>query len=300
MRQEVFFKRLEGQAQPWTNDPILQVHKFTNAYRAADRVSQYLIKNIIYYTDCSAEDHVLRILLFKIFNKIETWKLLEQELGSISWSSFKPALLGEVLSNAMHRGERIYSGAYIMASGKTIFGHDQKHLNHLDMLEDAMQKGLIEKIRSAPNMEQLYQLLLGLPTIGPFLAYQLATDLNYSEVIDFSEMSFVKAGPGARDGISKCFPERGEYSDEDIIRMVTEEQDQMFEKFEIPFRNLWGRKLQLIDCQNLFCETDKYCRVAYPDITGSSKRTRIKQKFTPSQEGKIEYSFPPKWGISQG
>jgi hypothetical protein len=42
-RQAIFFRRLEGRPAPWTDDPILQQHKFTNAYRASDRVSQYLI-----------------------------------------------------------------------------------------------------------------------------------------------------------------------------------------------------------------------------------------------------------------
>ena len=30
----------------------------------------------------------------------------------------------------------------------------------------------------------------------------------------------------------------------------------------VEFRDLWGRPLQLIGCQNLFCEVDKYARVA--------------------------------------
>lgn len=47
-RQAIFFRRLEGNNPPWTNDPIFLKHKFTNAYRASDRVSQYLIKNVIY------------------------------------------------------------------------------------------------------------------------------------------------------------------------------------------------------------------------------------------------------------
>jgi hypothetical protein len=47
-RQMIFFRRLEGAAFPWTQDPILQRYKFTNAYRASDRVSQYLIKQVIY------------------------------------------------------------------------------------------------------------------------------------------------------------------------------------------------------------------------------------------------------------
>jgi hypothetical protein len=238
------------------------------------------------------------VLLFKLFNKIETWKLLEQEFGRICMATFDQDAFGRVLSQAKSQGKRIYSGAYIMASAKQAYGHDLKHLNHLAMLEDQMQNGLAAKIETLDKMEQLYNLLLEMPAIGPFLAYQLATDLNYSRLVDFSEMSFVKAGPGAKDGISKCFPDRGEYTDEDIIRMVTEEQDVMFARYELDFKSLWGRKLQLIDCQNLFCETDKYCRVAFPDVRGTSSRTRIKQKFTPYSEGPIDYFFPPKWGLS--
>lgn len=47
-RQEVFFRRLSGSAPPWTEDPVLRAFRFTNVYRAADRVSQYLIRRVIY------------------------------------------------------------------------------------------------------------------------------------------------------------------------------------------------------------------------------------------------------------
>ncbi len=47
-RQAVFFRRLERQPPPWTNDPVLRRFKFTNAYRILDRVSQYLVRNVMY------------------------------------------------------------------------------------------------------------------------------------------------------------------------------------------------------------------------------------------------------------
>src|SRR5687768_17836021 len=47
-RQRIFLRRLRGANPPWSDDPVLQVHKFTNAYRASDRVSQYLIRRVIY------------------------------------------------------------------------------------------------------------------------------------------------------------------------------------------------------------------------------------------------------------
>ena len=46
-RQRAFFRRLSGEPV-LTSDPIIERHRFTNAYRAADRVSQYLIKRVIY------------------------------------------------------------------------------------------------------------------------------------------------------------------------------------------------------------------------------------------------------------
>ena len=43
-RQCVFFRRFEGSPAPWTQDPVMRAYKFTNVYRASDRVSQYLIR----------------------------------------------------------------------------------------------------------------------------------------------------------------------------------------------------------------------------------------------------------------
>ena len=47
-RHAIFERRLRGEPPPWTEDPILSKHKFTNAFRAADRVSQYVIRDVIY------------------------------------------------------------------------------------------------------------------------------------------------------------------------------------------------------------------------------------------------------------
>jgi hypothetical protein len=39
-RQEIFFRRWQGQGLPWTSDPILSEFKFTNAYRASESIFQ--------------------------------------------------------------------------------------------------------------------------------------------------------------------------------------------------------------------------------------------------------------------
>ena len=52
----------------------------------------------------------------------------------------------------------------------------------------------------------------------------------------------------------------------------------------------------MIDCQNLFCEVDKYARVKHPSVSGVSERTRIKQKFRPLMRPLTAF-FPPKWDV---
>lgn len=298
-RQEVFFNRLGGGDYPWTDDKIIKKYKFTNAYRASDRVSQYLIRNVIYEDNYySPEDQCFRILFFKLFNKIETWEYIKNALGEITYSSYNYERYNKLLMDRMAANERIYSAAYIMPSGKNRFGYEKKHQNNLKLLEYMMESGLPQQVAKAKSLEELYKILLDYPTLGTFLAFQFAIDINYSELCDFSEMSFVVAGPGAKNGIRKCFGDIKGYDYEDVIRYVAERQCEEFEKRGLRFKSLFGRELQLIDCQNLFCETDKYARVAHPDICGVNDRKRIKQQYTNHNLEKIEFFYPPKWGLN--
>lgn len=298
-RQNIFFRRLDGDAKPWTKDPVLTVHKFTNAYRASDRVSQYLIRHVIYRDDLpsSGPEVLFRSLLFKLFNKIETWQLLEQAFGAITFKDYRFEHYDEVLCRAMSAGKRIYSAAYIMPPGSAAFGYSAKHQNHLVLLEQMMKDNLAARLEGTRRMQQAFELLRAYPTIGDFLAYQFVTDINYSEITNFSEMDFVIPGPGARDGIRKCFADNAGLNEAELIRLMADNQEREFERLGISFQSLWGRRLQLIDCQNLFCEIDKYARVAHPEISGISGRTRIKQKFTPTGNLAAPW-YPPKWGIN--
>ncbi len=300
-RQNVFYNRIKGGIPPWTNDQIIQKYKFTNAYRVLDRVTQYLIKNIIYGDkEYSPEDQCFRILLFKLFNKIETWEYIQNNLGEISFATYNYDKYNKILLERIENRETIYSAAYIMPSGKSSFGFNRKHQNNLKLLEYMMKSGLTRKIGKSKSLKEIYEILLSYPTLGSFLAFQFVIDINYSELCDFSEMSFVVAGPGAKNGIKKCFGDLGKYSYEDIIRYVVEQQKNEFEKRGLEFQTLFGRDLHLIDCQNLFCEIDKYSRVAYPNILGMDHRKRIKQQYINHNQKKIDFFFPPKWNLNFG
>lgn len=296
-RQAIFFRRLAGQVPPWTNDPILCEYKFTNAYRASDRTSQYLISEVIYTGEQTADEILFRTILFKLFNRIETWALLVRHLGQVTYRDFSYSRYDKILTDAIDNGETIYSGAYIMPSGGPSSGHGRKHRMHLRLLERMLKDELFLRLGETPSMGKAFELLRAYPTIGDFLAYQYVTDLNYSTLLNFSEMEFVVPGPGARDGIRKCFSDLGGLNESDIIKLVADRQEIEFQARGELFKSLWGRPLQLIDCQNLFCEVDKYSRVRHPEIAGRTGRVRIKQKYRITTEP-IEFWYPPKWGLN--
>lgn len=295
-RQQIFHRRVRGEPGPWTNDPILSKHKFTNAYRASDRVSQFLLQNVIYAKKWFWHDEFLRIILFKLFNKIETWEALVALVGDPTRETFKFAVYDRALASIKKRCA-IYSAAYIMPSGSTVFGYSQKHQTHLRLLERMLEDRLPDRLLESRSLKDAFALLRAIPTFGDFLAYQYLIDLNYGRYLSFSEMEFIVPGPGARDGIRKCFSDLGGLSESDAIKVVTDRQEREFERLGLPFESLWGRRLHLIDCQNLFCEVDKYARVKHPEVQGLSGRSRIKQIFTPTSP-RLHVFYPEKWGLN--
>lgn len=294
-RQEIFVKKIMGEKPPWTDDLILQEYKFCNSYRVNDRVSQYLLKNVIYngkkYSD---RDMIFRIVLFKLFNKEETWEILEGHFGDITLDKLDIRLFSDVLSKARCDGISIYNDAYISCANKA-FGYDNKHDNHLALLNKMFNiDHMDEEIKKAKSMEEAFLVIRSYPLVGNFLAYQLVTDINYSEVTNFREDEFCVVGPGSLRGINKCFISKGNKTYEDIIRYMYEHQEEEFNRLGLDFEFLGERKLQLIDCQNLFCELDKYLREKVPSL--KSNRSKIKKKYKQKNED-IEYIYPPKWKI---
>lgn len=209
--------------------------------------------------------------------------------------SFDFKKFSNILEVAISSGQKIYNDAYISCANKA-FGYDRKHDNHLALIQKMFfEDKIYEKILSSKTMEEAFYIVRSYPLIGNFMAYQLVTDINYSNAVNFSEMEFTVAGPGSLRGIKKCFISTGNFSKEDIIRYMCHHQEQEFKRLGLNFKCIGNRPLQLIDCQNIFCELDKYLRQAVPTL--KSNRTKIKKKYVPKSQ-KIEYIYPDKWKIN--
>lgn len=296
-RMEIFWRKCEGK-EMLTHDPILREYKFTNVYRACDRVSQYLIRNVIYkdldlYTP---EDVILRVLVFKIFNKIETWEYLCKEYGDITMNHFDVDRICFLLS-LRRNNFPIFNNAYMMTGSDRRYDYlEFKHEKWLTMVEtEFIGKGIINNVLESKTLEEVFKLLESCTFIGGFLAYQYAIDFNYTPYVNFSENSFVKAGIGAIRGIKKCFISYGR-NYEDAIFYIQQNLHELRKKYGYDnFKSLPGHEPTLIDLQNCFCETDKFLRVKMPELQVDN--VRIKQHYKPIPR-EINYQFPDKWGIN--
>lgn len=293
-RQQVYFSRLGGTLQPLLNDPVIATFRFTNVYRASDRVSQYLISCVLYNKQWSWADTFVRVLIFKVFNRIDTWQHLEATIGEVSVVTLRNGDVERVLAERA-RTHPLYSAAYIMPPPKAKCG--PKFERHLNLVRQMVDGGAHDRIRDAKTMQAAFNVLLAYDSIGGFLGYQFLVDLNYSSHLHFSEAEFVVAGPGALRGIRKRVADPGDYGASDLIKWTMEAQESAFFDRGLPWTDLWGRSLQLIDIQNVYCEVDKYSRVACPELSQFAPGRRIKQKYRRNPEPTTAW-FPPEWGLN--
>ncbi|CCD95361.1 conserved hypothetical protein [Bradyrhizobium sp. ORS 375] len=243
-------------------------------------------------------DRIFQIVAFRTFSKIGTWRGITEVLGGAPrLQHLQSGAFEKALDRVKSATGGLYTGAFILCANKA-FGFDEKHRNHVGLFKHMFfEHACAERILQAPSLQDVVSLLQSFPLLGPFMAYQTAIDLNYSDLVNFTENDYTQAGPGALRGLKKAFTTLGDYTPADAILWMVERQDEEFARLDLPFRGLFGRKLHGIDCQGLFCELDKYCREAIPEL--ASARSRIKAKYV-AAFGDMELFFPPKWGLPSG
>ena len=271
----------------WTHDVILQKYFFCNTYRVLDKVCQYIIKEVIEKGPQNPVELVFRVVLFNLFTKIETWELLVDSLGPLTWTKYDRSSYLNILSAAANRGKSLYTGAFIKPAPR--FGHPENFRNHLCLLEVLMENDFPGKLLGAPYMADVFEYLISFPSMGHFSAYQLMLSLSYTQVLNFHCDDFVITGPGSISGLKKLFgttmikgPNAHPGFAIEVMRYLVKTQNQHFKRLGLAFSGLGPKKLPMdvSDIEHTLCEVDKYCRLAHPQLKG--KRIHITRSFQPS------------------
>lgn len=266
---------------PYTDNPILKEYKFTNIRREHDRETKWLIKHITSNPDVNYSNKLLNCILFRLFNKHETSELIHQPIGFKKFHQ-NPNIYKKVLENAKSSGKILYTGAFFTTGMRQgvqatlaeaglpaeFSGNDL--LLFVDYLN---QDGIVNKIKSASNPKEVFNILCSYKGLGSFLAYQVFVDFTYIENFPFSENEFTVAGPGCKKGLNYLFTNKCKMSDEECLFWLRDNWKKLKEINESNGYNSWfnpkdlmtdlpkyDRVMNVMSLENCFCEFSKYWR----------------------------------------
>ncbi|RPD64379.1 hypothetical protein L226DRAFT_506035 [Lentinus tigrinus ALCF2SS1-7] len=295
-RYRVHRNRLAGKPQPWTDDPILQQYPFTNVFRVLDRVTQYILRNVIETGDGSLQEQCFRVMLFRSFNKIETWEALTEHFGELTWRDFDLNAYEEVLLERMKSGSPLYSPAYIIPSPK--LGGQSNASNHLRLIQLMMEEDLPAQLQRLHHLKDAHGRISLFPGMGDFMALQLLLDLNMTSHFNYSEDEWVALGPGSLECLRKMFGPEVRGRELDALRYLHRTQHDHFARLYTPPKDvpqLAGRPrgMSMVDIEHTLCECEKYSRAYHPTIQGRRQKVG-KRQFVP-RPGPITDLVPEHW-----
>lgn len=197
LRKEDTTGRYSG--PPWSDNPVLAGHRFCNVFREDDRATVWLREHI---RDpmCSEPGVLFAICAFRFFNRIETAEVLVKLDLHRCWS---PKVAEVALSDL----KPIVGGAYVVHTP------NNQGLNKLQgviaMLNEVWKDWphAEQFICGGRSMEAATNYLTRYPSVGRFVAYQIAADLRFTWVLDHAQdiMTWAQIGPGSSKGLGWVF-----------------------------------------------------------------------------------------------
>ncbi len=248
-REKVRLKKSLDEPKPWTDwEPLLKF-RFTNVRRMDDKVSQWLLTKW-YQSFFDHRNMLLAAVLARQLNSIETL----EEIG------FPDVLnldhIEKVLRDRTSRGDKNFSAAYMITG--TLGGDKTTQLVH------KVLSPLQNLTLDTSSMEKSVSLLLPHAGMGTFIAGQVVADLRWGLSGSWSDKdSWAPLGPGSNRWLRILHGEEEK-------RDVNLKQKEFLSRLESLRYSLCqdpqiqaiqeDRKLELMDWQNVCCESFKVWR----------------------------------------
>ena len=266
-RHSIWNKRfILEEKYPWTDDPILRKHKFTNIYRELDPGTQYSIQNIM-EQDLPKSDRVFNVMMYRLMCNIDTfdgWSVVEDGVRRIrTVDEFNEQEFNSYLKEIYDTGYPVFGNAYLISPYSSM-GSPYKYEN-VSRLFGLLKRNFVTLTRtlfSATSFEGCYKAINKHYGFGPFLAYQVCVDLTYPlsreggrGILPFSQDNWAMLGPGAKRGFSRVSSNHDQLGG---LRALRAQQREEFHRLELDFPFLRGEDINLANLQNCFCEFHKY------------------------------------------
>jgi hypothetical protein len=258
-RHGIWVRRANNEPWPWTDDPILSTYKFTNVYRQLDTGTVWLTKNII---EPYAE-HPELFFNIAAYRRYNYWPCAEV-IGWIDDYAKQRADIVKRLRAYKADGGQIFTGAHMLNCQPGV----DKITHVFEMVLPklwALRPAMTIKMELYKTLENAYKLLLNVNGFGPFLSYEVVSDLRWTRYLKYAPdiMTWANAGPGAKRGIQRLLgipvrdapkgvkrPNDNEYLE--IMRYLLSLSRKMLPE--------WMLAWEMREVEHTLCEFDKYMR----------------------------------------
>jgi hypothetical protein len=274
-RQNIWHRRfIEEKPPPWSENPVFQQLRFCNVYRQLDRGTHY-VTEFIMSTDSKPEDILFRILLYRMFNDIDSYKALRPILNK-----FNGETAANILLERQKKGHKVFRNAWLTA-GTGLHGPGSKIKDYCAVAESVYigRRKFYSLINKTRNIREGCEAIRSVKWMGGFMGYQVALDYSYMDWLKWDEEDeWVYVGPGAKKGIYWLTGERP-LTDHDLkdlemeakkpldyeeaIRYLQQHQDAIFKKFGLEFKKWKGKQLDVHNVEFSLCEYNKMMRAAF-------------------------------------
>ncbi|MFA7063688.1 MAG: nucleotide kinase domain-containing protein [Methanomethylophilus sp.] len=281
-RHDIYLARKAGKPGPWTTDPILLEGRFCNIFRELDTVTIWIDQNIRQpYAD---HPHLWFMLaIARYINRPDTLRYLMDDAEPGCWPydpGFTPAGITEALEEYAAQGNKVYTGAYTIRAERYPYKEWYGWSKHRYIAEIVLGRLWEDRERFAAELEKPGQTLEGAWKLfqepryvgwGPFMAYEVVTDLRHTRYLREATdiFTWANAGLGAIRGLNRLYgrelgakpkPER---TNAEMLKLMIELND----LDEPAFNETFGEpcdvnpRFEMRDIEHTLCEFDKYERV---------------------------------------
>ena len=252
-REAVRIKKETGKPFPWTEDEIIDTYRFCNVRREDDRVTVWVREHI---REPFAGSPYLWLMMC-IARQINWPDTLAELIAKKAWpvdETFRPSKMSKAMNARKDRGEKLYTGAYMISAPSTKGADKQVYI------AEEVCGELWERREHFPTfnvtMRNVHAWISKTNGWGPFMAYQAVVDMRFTPLLAGAKdiSSWAAAGPGTLRGLNRIH-------ERDLDRKVSQEQAVTEMRTLYPIIQATGVTLDFSDVPNVLCETDKYLRV---------------------------------------
>ena len=253
-RHAIYRARAVGKPWPWTDDPILRTYRFCNIYRNLDKQTR-LIHNNWLAPNGRSEDVWFACVVARLVN---WWPTLEELGYPLPWG---PEHFVSVLRSRKERGEKVFTGAYMIRADAVIQGGKAEYLAAC-VLHPMWQARFHIRPRPGDTLATFHERLTRYRDMGSFMAAQVVADAKYFDLqllLAKDWHTWAAPGPGSLRGLNR-------------VRGLPPDTPWGPGEWEGAFAGLYKKSRRAIvaarlpsldgqDLQNCLCEWDKYERV---------------------------------------